>query len=637
MSLKSLIVGIAIKKAGFQESKKPKFRSRHEGNVMEKQGEEVELVENHFLHESDSDNKLLMFLFTYIFSTDHKTIAKQYLFTGIFWALIGSVISLIIRIQLGFPNLDLQWLQPLLGNSISNGRLDPEFYLAMVTTHGTIMIFFVLTGGFIGSLGNFLIPLQIGTRDMASGFINMLSYWLYFLSGVILLYSFFVESGPASSGWTAYPPLSILPQASSGSGQGMSLWIVSMMIFIISTALTAINFIATIINKRTHGMSFKRLPLTVWSFLFTAILSLLSFPVLLSALILLFFDKSFATSFYLSDIFIAGEPLPNIGGSPIIYQHLFWFLGHPEVYIAIFPAFGIISDVVSTSARKPIFGYPIMVASIFTIMILSFLVWAHHMFVSGMNPFLGSVFSLTSFIIAVPSSIKVFNWISTLWKSNIQLHPSMLFAIAMISFFITGGLTGLFVANSAIDMEVHDTYFVVAHFHLVMGSAAFFGFLCGVYHWFPKMFGRMLNPTLSNLHFWGTFIGVYLIFFPMHFLGLTGLPRRYYSFTFFDTFNVYSDLNTFISLAALITFSVQLIFLYNFFFSIFFGKNAPKNPWRSNTLEWTTEVKPVAGNWEGALPKVYRWPYDYNLPEATEDYVPQHIADNGWQEENEES
>lgn len=581
------------------------------------------LKESLLSKEGDRENKQLAFLFKYVFSTDHKTIARQYLFTGIFWALAGSFISLIMRIQLGFPDADLGWLQFILGTGVEAGRLDPEFYLSMVTMHGTIMIFFVLTGAFMGSMGNFLIPLQIGARDMASGFINMLAYWLFVLSGVIMLSSFFVASGTASSGWTAYPPLSVLPQASSGSGVGMQLWIISMIIFIISTAMTSINFIATIINMRTAGLSFRRLPLTIWSFLFTSILGLLSFPVLLAALFLLFFDQNLGTSFFLSDIYIAGEPLANSGGSPIIYQHLFWFLGHPEVYIAIFPAFGIISEVISTNARKPIFGYPAMVASLFAIMVLSFLVWAHHMFVSGMDPFLGSVFSLTSFVIAVPSSIKVFNWLSTLWRGNIHFTPSMLFAIGMISFFITGGLTGLFVANAAIDVEVHDTYFVVAHFHLVMGSAAFFGFLCGVYHWFPKMFGRMLNPALSYLHFWITFVGIYIIFFPMHFLGMSGLPRRYYAFTYFDTFHVYSDLNMFISIAAFVTFAAQGIFIYNLFHALRAGKKAPPNPWKSNTLEWTTDSAPPEENWKGEVPKVYRWPYDYSVPGAKRDYIPQ--------------
>lgn len=565
------------------------------------------------------------FLEKYIFSTDHKTIAKQYLFTGIFWAVVGSLLSLVIRIQLGFPDTDFSGLQSFLGTRVINGRLDPDFYLSMVTMHGTIMIFFVLTGGFIGTLGNLLIPLQIGARDMASGFLNMLSYWIFFVSSVILFYSFFVENGTAAAGWTAYPPLSVLVQASSGAGQGMTLWILSMMLFIISSTMTSINFVATIINLRTKGMSLWRLPMTIWAFLFTAILSLLSFPVLMSALLLLFFDKSMGTSFYLSDIFIAGSPLANKGGSPILYQHLFWFLGHPEVYIAIFPAFGIVSEVMAANARKPIFGYPAMVASIFAIMVLSFTVWAHHMFVSGMNPFLGSVFSLTSFIIAVPSSVKVFNWIMTLWQGKNHLTVSMLFAIGMVSLFITGGLTGLFVANSAIDMMVHDTYFVVAHFHLVMGSAAFFGFLCGIYYWFPKMFGRAMDATLGYVHFWLTILGVYLIFFPMHFLGLSGLPRRYYSFTTFDAFNIYSDLNMFISAAAILTFGAQLIFLYNFFRSIFFGKPSVQNPWRATTLEWTTPVQNIDGNWPGDVPSVYRWPYDYSLPDAAEDFIPQNV------------
>lgn len=580
-----------------------------------------------FVHERDRGNLLLMFLSKYVFSVDHKIIAKQYLFTGIFWALLGSLFSLVMRLQLGFPEVDLSWLQPVLGNAISDGRIDPDFYLSMVTMHGTIMIFFVLTGGFIGSLGNYLIPLQIGTPEMASGFLNMLSYWLFFLSGVVLLYSLSLETGTASSGWTAYPPLSALPEASKGSGAGMTYWIIGMVIFIVSTTMTSINFIATIINKRTKGMSMRRLPLTIWAFLFTAILSLLSFPVLLSALFLLSADKIAGTSFYLSELFVAGVPLAHNGGSPIIYQHLFWFLGHPEVYIAIFPAFGIISEVISTNARKPIFGYPAMVTSIFAIMILSFLVWAHHMFVAGMNPFLGSAFSLTSFVIAVPSSIKVFNWISTLWRGNIHLTPAMLFALAMVSFFITGGLTGLFVANAAIDMRVHDTYFVVAHFHLVMGSAAFFGFLCGVYHWFPKMFGRLLNPTLSYVHFWITFIGIYLIFFPMHFLGLTGLPRRYYSFTYFETFNVYADLNTFISIASFVTFAAQIIFLFNFFFSLFKGRKAPVNPWRANTLEWAVTPQQAAEEWEHRPPAVHRGPYEYSVPGLANDYVPQHVSD----------
>ncbi|MGK7396934.1 MAG: cytochrome c oxidase subunit I [Candidatus Cyclobacteriaceae bacterium M3_2C_046] len=566
------------------------------------------------------------FITKYIFSQDHKTIARQYLFTAIAWAVLGSLFSLVIRLQLGFPGADLSWLKPILGKWImEGGKLDPSFYLGMVTIHGTIMMFFVLTAGLTGTFSNFLIPLQIGARDMASPFLNMLSYWTFFLAGLVMFASLFVQSGPNMAGWTSYPPLSAVPTAISGSQAGIVLWIISMVFFVISIAMSGINFISTIINLRTEGMKFKRLPLTIWSFFFTAILGLISFPVFFAALLLLLFDHSFGTSFYLSNIYIGGEALPHVGGSPILYQHLFWFLGHPEVYIAILPTMGIISDVISVNSRKPIFGYQAMVLSLFMIMFLSFMVWAHHMFVSGMNPWLGTVFSLTSFIIAVPSSIKVFNWLTTLWRGRIILNPAMLFAIGLVSFFITGGLTGLFTANTAIDIEIHDTYFIVAHFHLVMGSATFFGFFAGIYHWFPKMFGRMLNLKLGYLHFWLTFIGAYLIFFPMHYLGMAGFPRRYYSFTSFDTFSAFTDLNSFISLAAILTFAGQLIFIYNLIYSIKKGKPAPANPWRANTLEWTTPAKPGHGNWPGEVPKVYRWPYDYSKPGAKQDFIMQHI------------
>jgi len=584
--------------------------------------ESIENIGKHlsFLRKKDLERSVfLRFVFTYIFSTDHKIIAKQYLFTGIFWAFTGALFSLIIRLQLGFPEANLDWLSPVLGKWIVYGKIDPEFYLKMVTVHGTIMIFFVLTSGFLGTFANYLIPLQIGAKDMASGTINMISYWLFFISGTILFLSLFTDSGAASSGWTMYPPLSILPSASSGSADGTTFWILSMVIFIISSILTSLNIITTVINLRTKGMFIKRLPLSVWGFLFTAILGLLTFPVLLSALILLFSDKVLHTSFYLSNISIVGEALGYSGGNPLLYQHLFWFLGHPEVYIAIFPAFGIVSEIISTNARKTIFGYPAMVTSMFAIMVLSFLVWAHHMFVSGMNPFLGSVFSLTSFVIAVPSSVKVFNWLTTLWKGNIKFTPAMLFAMGMVSVFITGGLTGLFVAKTVSDMVVHDTYFVVAHFHFVMGSASVFGFIAAGYYWFPRMFGKMLNMTLGYIHFWLTFIGVYLIFFPMHFLGLSGLPRRYYMFTYFRTFDGFSDINAFISTAAIITVSAQLILLFNIFYSLKNGKKAPKNPWLATTLEWNTT--------EGEEIEVHRWPYDYSVPESEADFIPQNVPD----------
>ncbi len=584
---------------------------------------EVEAEIHEHDHEHDHHQS---FITKYIFSTDHKIIAKQYLFTGIFWAFIGGLLSVIFRLQLGFPDMDLEWLRPFFGKWITaNGKLDPEFYLALVTMHGTIMVFFVLTAGLSGTFSNYLIPLQIGARDMASGFINMLSYWFFFASGAVMFISLFIETGPASTGWVVYPPLSALPQAMSGSGLGMTMWLTAMALFIVSTLLGGINYITTVINLRTKGMSFSRLPLTVWAFLLTAIIGLLSFPVLFAAALLLIFDRSFGTSFYLAEIFINGEALPNMGGSPILYQHLFWFLGHPEVYIVILPALGITSEVIATNSRKPIFGYRAMIGSMMGITVLSFIVWAHHMFVTGMNPFLGSIFMLLTLIIAVPSAVKVFNYLTTLWKGNLVFTPAMLFSIGLVSFFISGGLTGLLLGNSAIDIQLHDTYFVVAHFHLVMGSAAFFGMMAGVYHWFPKMFGRMMDEKLGYVHFWLTFIGIYLVFFPMHYIGIAGFPRRYYSFTNFDAFSTFTDLNAFVSIAAIITFGSQIIFAFNFLYSIFKGRIAPANPWGSTTLEWTTPRNPGHGNWPGKIPEVYRWPYDYSKPGAKEDFIPQNI------------
>ncbi len=588
---------------------------------------DIQLEENLAHHDDHhDDHHEQSFISKYIFSTDHKMIAKQFLITGIMWAVIGGGLSIIFRLQLGFPGADLSWLKPILGEWIdAEGSIDPEFYLALVTMHGTIMVFFVLTAGLSGTFSNFLIPLQIGARDMASGFMNMLSYWMFFLSSAIMFISLFLETGPAAGGWTVYPPLSILSDAIQGSGGGMTLWLVSMVFFIASTLLGGINYIATVINMRTKGMSFSRLPLTVWAFFITAVIGLLSFPVLVAAALLLVFDRSFGTSFYLSEIFIGGEALPNIGGSPILYQHLFWFLGHPEVYIVILPALGITSEIIATNSRKPIFGYRAMIGSMLAIAFLSFIVWAHHMFVSGLNPFLGSIFMFLTLIIAVPSAVKAFNYITTLWRGNIVFTPAMLFSIGLVSFFISGGLTGIFLGNSALDINLHDTYFVVAHFHLVMGSASFFGLMAGVYHWFPKMFGRMMDKTMGYIHFWLTFVGVYLVFFPLHYIGIAGFPRRYYAFTNFDAFSTFGDLNTFVSIAAIVTFAAQFLFLFNFFNSIFRGRKAPENPWNSNTLEWTTPRNPGHGNWPGPIPTVYRWAYDYSKPGSDSDFIPQHI------------
>jgi len=539
---------------------------------------------DHHGHDHDHDHED-NFWSKYIFSTDHKMIAKQYLNVAIFMGFLAMFMSLIFRMQLAWPDAKLPFLQDVIGKWGKDGKLDPGFYLALVTIHGTIMVFFVLTAGLSGTFSNLLIPLQLGARDMASGFLNALSFWFFALSSVIMLFSLGIETGPASGGWTVYPPLSALPQAIPGSGLGMTLWLVSMVFFIASSLLGSINYISTIINLRTKGMAMTRMPLTIWAFFITAILGVLSFPVLLAAALLLVFDRSFGTSFYLSDIFIDGAPLDHAGGSPILYQHLFWFLGHPEVYIVLLPALGLASEVISVNARKPIFGYKAMIGSMLVIAFLSFIVWGHHMFVTGMNPFLGSVFVFTTLLVAIPSAVKVFNYITTLWRGNIQFTPQMLFGIGLVSTFITGGLTGIILGDSALDINVHDTYFVVAHFHIVMGSSAIFGMFAGVYHWFPKMYGRIMNKKLGFIHFWLTLIGLYGTFFPMHFLGLAGVPRRYYANTAYDGFANLININHVVTVFAIIGGLAQFIFLFNFYYSIKNGKKSSQNPWKANTLE----------------------------------------------------
>ena len=564
------------------------------------------------------------FITKYVFSQDHKMIAKQFLVTGMIWAIIGGLFSVIFRLQLGYPDSTFPVLEDFLGHWAKGGKLQPEFYYALVTMHGTILVFFVLTAGLSGTFANFLIPLQIGARDMASPMLNMLSYWFFFTASIIMFSSLFVQTGPASGGWTIYPPLSALGEASEGSKIGMDLWLVSMAMFIVSSLLGGLNYISTILNLRTKGMSMTRLPLTIWALFFTAVLGVLSFPVLLSGAILLLFDRNLGTSFFLSDIYINGKILPNEGGSAILFQHLFWFLGHPEVYIILLPAMGMSSEIISVNSRKPIFGYMAMVGSLFAIAILAFLVWAHHMFVTGLNPFLGSVFVLLTLLIAVPSAIKVFNWLTTLWRGSIRFTPGMLFAIGFVSLFISGGLTGIFLGNSALDLHLHDTYFVVAHFHIVMGVASFFGMFAGIYHWFPKMFGRYLNNTMAYIHFWVTIVGAYLIFWPMHYEGLAGMPRRYYDYSSWESFKQFGGLNEFISFVAMIVFATQLLFVFNFFYSMFKGRKVTSvNPWGSNTLEWTTPINPGHGNWPGEIPEVYRGAYDY--AKDGHEFIPQNV------------
>ncbi len=582
---------------------------------------------NHDSHEHHDEG----FVSKYIFSYDHKMISRQYLITAIVMGVVAMLLSVFFRIQLAWPGESSDFLSFFLGERWApDGVLNESMYLGIVTIHGTIMVFFLLTGGLSGTFSNLLIPLQIGARDMASGFMNMLSYWMFFVSSIIMLSSLFVETGPAMAGWTVYPPLSALPQAISGNGLGMTLWLISVIMFVASSLLGGINYMVTVINLRAKGMSMTRLPLTVWAFFITAIVGLLSFPVLVSAVLLLLMDRVMGTSFYLSDIIINGEMLENHGGSPLLYEHLFWFLGHPEVYIVLLPSLGIASEVISTNSRKPIFGYKAMIGSLLTIAFLSCIVWAHHMFVTGMNPFLGSVFMFTTLLIAIPSAVKVFNYLTTLWKGSIVFTPAMTFSIGMVSSFISGGVTGILLADATLDITVHDTMFVVAHFHVVMGLSAVFGMFSGVYHWFPKMFGKMMNTRLGYAHFWITIVSAYGVFFPMHFVGLAGAPRRYYDYSAFESFDhnafvAIFDLNQVITVFTILGSLGQLIFLFNFFYSIFRGPKAPQNPWRGNTLEWTTPVEHMHGNWPGDLPVVHRWPYDYSKPGAEEDFIPQNV------------
>ncbi|MBK6525834.1 MAG: cbb3-type cytochrome c oxidase subunit I [Crocinitomicaceae bacterium] len=580
------------------------------------------------------------FITKYIFSQDHKMIGKQFLVTAIFMACVAVLLSVLFRIQIGWPGESSSVLSFFLGDTWApNGILHRGMYLGLVTIHGTIMVFFVLTGGLSGTFSNLLIPLQIGARDMASGLLNMISYWLFFISSVLMLYSLFIETGPASAGWTIYPPLSVYEETIQGSGAGMTLWLLSMTIFVASSLLGSLNYIVTVLNLRTKGMKMTRLPLTIWAFFVTAIIGVLSFPVLVSAVVLMLMDRTLGTSFYVNDAIVGTEILEQSGGSPILFEHLFWFLGHPEVYIVLLPALGLTSEIVSNNSRKPIFGYRAMIGSILAIAFLSFIVWGHHMFITGMNPFLGGVFVFTTLLIAIPSAVKVFNYLTTLWKGNIRFTPAMLFSIGLVSSFVTGGITGIILADSALDIQVHDTYFVVAHFHVVMGLSAIFGMFAGVYHWFPKMYGRMMNSKLGMVHFWLTFISAYGVFFPMHFVGIGGAPRRYYDYSVYEGFdsNQYGmimDLNVIISVFAIIGGLTQLIFIFNFFYSIRRGQVAVQNPWKGNSLEWTTPVEHIHGNWPGEIPEVHRWPYDYSKPGMDEDFCLQTVPVKPGEEEH---
>ena len=546
----------------------------------------------------------------YVFCQDAKVIAIQYSVTALSIGMLALVLSWLMRLQLGFPGVF--------------SFIDAEHYYQFITMHGMIMVIYLITAIFLGGFGNYLIPLMLGARDMVFPYVNMLSYWVYLLAVIVLVASYFVPGGPTGAGWTLYPPQAIL-DGTAGSDNGIILMLVSLILFIIGFTMGGLNYVVTTLQARTRGMTLMRMPLTVWAIFTATVLALLAFPALFVACVMLLFDRLLGTSFFMPALVEMGQLASYRGGSPILFQHLFWFFGHPEVYIVALPAFGIVSDLISTHARKNIFGYRMMVWAIVAIGALSFIVWAHHMYVSGMHPWFGFFFATSTLIIAIPTAIKVYNWVLTLWKGDIHLTVPMLFALGFIVTFVNGGLTGLFLGNVVVDVPLSDTMFVVAHFHMVMGVAPILVIFGAIYHWYPKITGRMLDDTMGKIHFWVTFVGAYAIYFPMHYLGLMGVPRRYYEMgemAFVPPSA--ATLNEFITIAALIVGAAQLLFVYNMIVSLTRGREAGSNPWRATTLEWQTPATPPGhGNWGKELPVVHRWAYDYSVPGATEDFVPQ--------------
>jgi len=553
------------------------------------------------------------FIRKYIFSLDHKVIGIQYFFLALAAVFVGMFLSLLMRIHLIWPTAAL----PLVG------EIKPETYLTLLTMHGTIMVFFVLTTAPQGGFGNYILPIQIGAPDMAFPVLNMLSFWTTFVGFVVIIAAFFVTGGAPLHGWTGYPPLSAVQAAGPGEGLGADLWITSIAIFCLASLMGALNFITTTLDLRAKGMTLMRMPLTVWSWFITAILGLLAFGVLLSAGILLLLDRNIGTSFYVPLVVVNGQIMGHKGGSPLLWQHLFWFFGHPEVYIAILPGMGVASQILSTFSRKPIFGYKAMVYAMLSIGFFGFMVWGHHMFMSGMSPYSAFAFSILTMCIGVPSAIKTFNWLGTMWKGHIRFQSPMLFAIGFVSLFVSGGLSGPFLAQPVLDIQLHDTYFVVGHFHLIMGVAAIFGIFAATHYWFPKMFGRMMNETWGRIHFFITLAGTYAIFMPMHYLGMAGQTRRYSQFTEVAYQTKLLPLQTFMTYAAIITIAAQFIFLVNLFWSMFKGPKASDNPWDATTLEWTTTTPPPHDNFGGRTPVVHHGPYEYGVPGAPKDFVMQ--------------
>ena len=552
------------------------------------------------------------FVTKYIWSQDHKVIAIQYTLTAVSIGFVALVLSALMRLQLGFPD--------------TFSFITPSAYLQYVTMHGMIMVVYLLTALLLGGFGNYLIPLMVGARDMVFPFVNMLSYWFYLLAVIVLAASFFVPGGPTGAGWTLYPPQAIL-EGTPGSQWGIICMLASLAIFIIAFTMGGLNYVTTVLQARTRGMTLFRMPCAVWGIFVASIMGLLAFPALFVAAVMMLLDRLAGTSFFMPALISMGEASGHQGGSPILFQHLFWFFGHPEVYIVALPAFGIISDLVSVHARKNIFGYRMMVWAIIIIGALSFIVWAHHMYVSGMNPYFGFFFATSTLIIAVPTAIKVYNWLLTLWRGDIHLRVPMLFALAFIFTFIHGGLSGLFLGNVSVDVPLSDTFFVVGHFHMVMGVSPVLAIFGAIYHWYPKITGRMWNERLGKIHFWITFLGTYAIFLPMHYLGLLGVPRRYYALgeTAFIPPSAHLA-NEWITIAALVVFAGQLVFFYNMINSLFRGPKADPNPWGATSLEWQTpQTPPVHGNWGAETPTVYRWAYDYSVPGVAQDFIPQNM------------
>jgi cytochrome c oxidase subunit 1 len=565
------------------------------------------------------------FIRKYVFSIDHKVIGIQYFMLALVAVSIGMTLSAFMRLRLAWPLEHWPTLQHLMPAAFAGGPMTPEFYLSMMTMHGTIMVFFVLTTAPLSGFGNYFLPIQIGARDMAFPFMNMMSFWTTFVGFVVMMMSLFAVGGAPIAGWTSYAPLSALGEvAGPGLGLGQTLWIISIAIFCVASLLTSLNFLVTTLHLRAPGMTLMRMPLTVWAWFTTAILALLAFPVLLAGGILLLLDRLGGTSFFIpGGLVVSDHLIAHSGGSPLLWQHLFWFFGHPEVYIAILPGMGAASHILSTFSRKPIFAYKAMVYAIFAIGFFSYLVWGHHMFMSGMSPYSAMAFSITTLTVAVPSAIKTFNWLATLWGAKIRFATPMLFALGFVSLFVTGGITGLLLGQPAIDIFLHDTMFVVAHFHLIMGVAAIFGIFAGTYYWFPKMFGRMMNEGMGKVHFWFSLVGVYAIFMPMHFLGIAGEPRRYAQIIEFDYLKHLQPLQVFITVAAFITIAAQFLFVWNFFWSMFKGKKASDNPWESTSLEWIIPSPPPHDNFGSVEPVVYHGPYEYSVPGAPKDYIMQ--------------